>query len=298
MTWTQDYEQFAVVTDNTFETYTYSAPISEPPANRRYRWLLLVVTAMSTDPYQLMLNEFEVTVAGDVYSAATYLATGSVHAAVSAILDDCGLPDTARVDGVGTPTVTGYTTAPDFAWPVCADLADMTGCFVSAGRDSKITTDTHPYFAGTPAAALTWSKTLATSFAPDWPWGRMVSQVELPWLALDGGTGGTVKYPATPDEFGAVLSLEPQRFTGSAAALVAAEKRYWLARLPFGMTIEAAGAPLAARPGVAHGVTWQLDSAMLAMARTYLLDGVTHRLENQTLTTVVHGVQLNREDER
>ena len=195
ITWTQDYEQFGVVTGNTFETFTYVAPISEPPANRRYRWLLLVVTAMSADPYQMALNELEVTVAGDVYSSATYLATGTVYGAVAAILAGCGVPSGALIDGSGTPTVTGYTTAPDMAWQVCADLADMTGCFLSAGRDSKITIDTHPYFGGSPEIDTAWSKTLATSYAPDWPWGRMVSQVELPWLALDGGTGGTVKYP-------------------------------------------------------------------------------------------------------
>ena len=298
VTWTQDYEQFEVVTGNTFATYTYVAPIAEPPLNRRYRWLLLVVTAMSTDPYPFMLNEFEVTVAGDVYSAATYLATGTVYAAVAAILTGCGLPSGALVDGVGTPTVTGYTTAPDFAWPVCGDLADMTGCFVSAGRDSKITVDTHPYFAGTPSIVTNWSKTIATSFAPDWPWGRQVSQVELPWLALDGSTGGTVKYPTLPDAFGAIWKQEPQRFADAAAALVVAEKKYWLARLPFGAVIEAAGAPITARPGIAHGVAWQLDTAMLHLQRTYLLDSVTHRLEDFTLTTVVHGVQINREDER
>jgi hypothetical protein len=294
VSWTQDYDLLDTVTGNTDVAYTYTHAAS----NRRYRWLLLVVTAMSTDPYQMMLNELEVTVAGDVYSTATYLATGTVYAAAAAILTGCGLPSGALVDGVGTPTVTGYTTAPDFAWPVVSDLADMTGCFVSAGRDSKITVDTHPYFAGTPAVDTAWSKTFATSFAPDWPWGRMISQVELPWLALDGGTGGTVKYPTTPDEFGAVLTLDPQRFANATAALVAAEKRYWLARLPFGMVIEAAGAPLAARPGTAHSVTWQLDSAMLAMARTYLLDNVTHRLEGAALTTVLHGAQINREDER
>lgn len=298
ITWTQDYEQFEVVTGNAFATYTYVAPVGSPAPNRRYRWLLLVVTAMSTDPYQMMLNELEVTVAGDVYSAASYLATGTVYGAVAAILGGCGFPTGALVDGVGTPTVTGYTTAPDMAFPVCADLADMTGCFLSTGRDSKITVDTHPYFAGTPSSVQTWTKTLATSYAPDWPWGRMISQVELPWLALDGGTGGTVKYPPAPDEFGVILTLEPQRFADAAAALVAAEKKYWLARFPFGAVIEAAGAPISARPGVAHSVTWQLDTAMLAMARTYLLDSVTHRLEGNALTTVVHGVQINREDER
>ena len=298
VSWTQDYEQFEVVTGNTFATHTYVLPIAEPALNRRYRWLLLVVTAMTTAPYQMMLNEFEVTVAGNVYSAATYLATGDVYDAASAILDGCGIPDDARVDGTGTPTVIGYTTAPDFAWPVVADLADMTGCFVNAGRDSKLTVSVHPYFAATPSIDTTWSKTLAAAYEPDWPYGRMVSQIELPWLALTGDSGGTVKYPTTPDTFGAILKLEPQRFADAAAALVVAEKKYWLTRLPFGAVIETSGAPLAARPGVAHSVGWQLDTDMLAMARVYLIDNVTHRLENHTLTTVLHGVQINREDER
>jgi|WetSurMetagenome_2_1015567.scaffolds.fasta_scaffold08917_3 hypothetical protein len=294
VTWTQDYELFATVTGHNSATYTYAGT----PAQRRYRWLLLVVTAMTTNPYRLMVNELEVVTKGDIYSAATYLASGTVYEAVDAILDGCGIPDAARVDGTGTPTVSGYTTAPDMAWQVCADLADMTGCFIEVGRDSKMTVKVHPYFGGTPAIATTWSKTLATSYAPDWPWGRAIGQIELPWLALDGSGGGTVKYPATPDAFGMIAKLEQLRFADAAAALVVAEKKYWLARLPFGAVIEAAGAPLAARPGVAHSVAWQLDSAMLAMARTYLLDNVTHRLENHMLTTVVHGVQINREDER
>ena len=42
----------------------------------------------------------------------------------------------------------------------------------------------------------------------------------------------------------------PLRAVDAAAALVAATKRYWLARLPFGATIEATGAPWTARPGL------------------------------------------------
>ena len=296
--WSQDYDLLDTVTNNSMAAYSYVHPAAYPPPTRRYRWLLLLVTAMTTDPYQLMLNEFEVAVANDVYSAATYLASGTVFAAAQAILRGCGIPDGAIVDGTGTPTVTDYTTAPDAALPVLADLADMTSCFISVERDSKITVSVHPHFGATLSASVAWTKSTAMSYALDWPWGRAISQVELPWLSLDGSTGGTVKYPTVPDAFGDVLTLDPQRYADAAAALVGAEKRYWLTRLPFGAVIEAAGAPWSARPGVAHGVTWQLDSTMLALARTYLLDSVTHRIADSSLATVLHGVQYGREDER
>ena len=134
-TWTADYDLLATETTNTGLTYTYTH--SATP--KRYRWFLLVATAMGSQPYRLMLNEFKVQSTASVYSAATYLASGTVYQAAQAILRGCGIPDGAIVDGGSTPTVTDYTTAPDAALSVLADLADMTRCLISVGRDSKIT---------------------------------------------------------------------------------------------------------------------------------------------------------------
>jgi hypothetical protein len=92
------------------------------------------------------------------------------------------------------------------------------------------------------------------AYAPDWTWGRAIGQIELTWYSLDATVSGVVKYPATPDDFGEVARQGPIRAVDAAAALALATKRYWLARLPFGMTIEAAGAPLAAGPSLAANV--------------------------------------------
>jgi|WetSurMetagenome_2_1015567.scaffolds.fasta_scaffold05477_4 hypothetical protein len=293
--WALDYDLLATLTTNTSLSYTYTH--SATP--KRYKWFLLVATAMNTEPYRLMLNECKIQITGSVYSANTYLASGTVYQAAQAILRGCGIPDNAIVDGGSTPTVTDYTTAPDPALGVLADLADMTRCLISVGRDSKITITPHTYLgASTSSDAFTWTKTNATAFAPDWAWGRQVSQVALDWLSLDGTTSGTVYYPTAPDAFGEVLRFGPLRAVDAAAALVAATKRYLLARFPFGMTVEAAGAPWAARPGLAENVTWQLDPAMNAMSRTYYINSVDHRLHDFQLTTVIHGVQVGREDEK
>jgi hypothetical protein len=293
--WEADYVLLATETTNALETYVYDHGVTVPA---RYRWFLLVVTAMSTDPYRLMLNEFKVNTLGTVYSATTYLATGTVFAAAQAILQGCGIPDGAIVDGGSTPTVTDYTTAPDMVMAVLADLADMTGCLINIGRDSKITIGVHPLVGGIGSETIDWSKTTAAAYAPDWPWGRNVCQVEMEWLSLDGTTSGVTKYPATADAFGDVLRLGPIRTANAAAANAIAGTRYLLARYPFGATIQAAGAPLAARPGVAHGVNWQLGDLMLPMDRSYLIDSTDHRIGDGILTTVVHGLQWGRQDER
>ena len=298
VTWTQDYELLDTVTSNSSEAYLYTHPIAVPTPIRRYRWFLCVVTAMTTTPYQLAINELEIIVADDVYSATTYLASGTVFAAAQAILRGCGIPDGAIVDGGSTPTITDYTTAPDLARGVLADLGDMARVLFTVGRDSKITVANNPYLTGTPSSVITWTKTTASAYAPDWAWGRQIGQVNLTWFTLDGVTQSVTKYPTTPDVWGDVLQAGPVRVVDATAATTLAKKYYLLARLPFGATIEAAGAPLAARPGIAHGVTWQLDPDMLALARQYFLDSVDHRLHDSQLSTVVHGAQIGREDER
>ena len=224
--WSQDYDLLATVTGNTNEVYTYTH--SATP--KRYRWFLLVCTAMTTAPYRFMVNEFKVEVAGTVYSSVNLPGNGTVYAAASAIMAGCGLPTAACVDGGSTPTVIDYTTAPDPARGVLSDLADMTKCLCNVGRDSKLTVGSHPYFGTAVVDDNSWSKTHASAYAPDWAWGRNVGQVQVAWQSLDNTTSGTVKYPVPPDPFGDVLRVGPLRVADAAAALAQAELRYWLFR--------------------------------------------------------------------
>ena len=297
ISWSADWELVTSVRNNALATYTHT----HTGSNRRYRWLCAYCSEMTADPYRFMINEFRSLADGSAYDPGAYLASGTVADVAAKILDGVGIPVGARLAAVGgdnTPSISGITTAPDMAASVLSDLADMSGCAVIVEADSKVRTQLHPWFGGTPVISRTWTKTTAKQFEPEHKSGRDTGQIRVVWKALDGLSSGVARYPANPDTFGKVIQVGPYFCIDQAAADVAAEKRYWLARLPFGATVEAAGAPLDAQPCRAEGVNWLLDPDMLAMQRTYLLDSVDLRIERAALTVVVHGVQYGREDER
>jgi hypothetical protein len=293
--WTIGWTVLATVTNNAASTWTYTHSSSTD----RYKWFMLVPHDMTTDPYRFMLNEFGATVADYVYATDDYLASGTIYAAMEKILLALGVPTGAIIDGTGTPTVGNYTTAPTLATPVLADVADMSACLVSIGRDSKITIAAHPFW---PAASYTedleWTRATAKNMQADMANGRKVSQVIIAWETLDGLTSGTARYPANPDAFGEIQRIGPYRYVDQAAADAAAQKRYWQLRRPFGWTVEPTGAPWSVRPCVIQGLQWQLDSSMLATDRTHLVDTVTHRIAGGALESVVHLLQISRQDER
>jgi hypothetical protein len=292
--YTDDWDTLATVTGNAMATYTHTLG-----AATRYRHILQEISAMGTDPYRPMLNSIKVLADPSVF-ASGHLTSASVADAVTELLEAAGVPAGAIIDAGDTPTVDDYTTEPGMAWAIIADLADYTGCRVTVGRDSKVTIAADPYWsiAGIPAEAQNWTSLRVTAFEHGWQSGRTVGQVELDWVASDGNSRGTVRYPATKDFFGAVVRVGPYIYADAAAALVAAQKRYWQLRRPHGALVEAAGAPFANRAGEIHGALYTVDNDMQSIDRSYLVQSVDHAIENGALTSVFHLLQVSREDER
>ena len=107
-----------------------------------------------------------------------------------------------------------------------------------------------------------------------------------------------MRYPATRDFFGAVVRVGPYIYADAAAALVAAQKRYWQLRRPHGAMVEAAGAPFSNRAGEIHGALYTVDNDMQSIDRSYLAQSVDHAIEDGALTSVFHLLQVSRSDER
>jgi hypothetical protein len=293
--WFDSWTDLQDVSGNSANPYTYTIGT----ANKRYKWILIEATAMTTNPYRLMLNTVQLLADSSTINAAGQMAASTVYAIAKKILNNAGIPNGAIVDGGSTPTLDDITTAPGPAMRVLQDLMDLSGCYISVGPDSKITIGRHPLWtgAGYPSPAIAWTRTTLAEYTPDWAPGRDCGQIELQWQALDGSDRGVVRYPDVPDPYGEIIKVGPFLFADAAAALTAATKRYWQRRIKQAFTGKAAGAPIGAGPGLAYGVTWTLGNQASAMARTYFVDSVTHRLEVGGLETAFHGVQVGLEDE-
>jgi hypothetical protein len=293
-----DYDTLATVTGHA--TNTWEITLGTPT---RYRYILLLVKRMSVDPYRLCINRFRVNGDSAVYSTASFVVGGTVADVAGKVLDYAGVPSGAQLVAAGgdnTPADDDHTTAPDDAWAVLTDLANFAGCRVTVGRDSKITIERDPFWAATlpPFEVENWTKVTASALEVDWASGRDVGQVSIEWRLPDGTKQqDPVKYPAVQDDFGSVVHMGPLAYANLSAAQAAAQKRYWMLRRPFSALIEAVGAPWNTHAGQFHGLLWQLDSDMLPLDRTYMVRSVDHEVSDH-LTTVVHLLQVSREDER
>lgn len=290
-----DWTTLATVTGNADNPYTLT--LGSPT---RYKQLLIEIQAMSTDPYPASLNTVTVAPDTSVYRADINLASTTAGLVIQQVLRNAGIPSGAVSVTAGTATLTDQTTAQDGAWSVVADLAAFAGARVTVGRDSKVAVVNDPYWsiAGVPAETMEWTTLYAGAIEPDFANGLAVGQLELEWTGPTGDTAGIARYPTTPDSVGRIQREGPLYYANATAALAAATKRYWQARRPYGILLEAVGAPWTTRPGQVHGVQWQIDSTMLALNRSYMVTGVDHQIAGGALTSAVNVLQISREDER
>ena len=276
----------------TAETTTWSNTLATAT---RYRWVHVVVTAVSPSPARVQLAELRVYTDTSVEDPDTCIPDGDVYDMVAAIAALAGLPSGAVVDGGDTLELAGeFTSEPGTAWQVLADLADMTGSWVRCERDSKLLVYGVPPI-GDPADL---DMAVVAKFQFAWQSGQDVSQVELTWQAPDNSAKGTVWYPAEADPLGSKVVLGPKIFADAAAALAGARAEYWQARRKYEAVLELAQPTLTPRPGDDAIATWQIDDAAPALARACQVSAASFALQGGRLDTVLHVVQTDGESER
>jgi len=113
-----------------------------------------------------------------------------------------------------------------------------------------------------------------------------------------GDTQDNILYPTNLDAIGGKTHVGPYVYADATAALAGATKRYWQARRPHGVMVEAAGAPWNVNAGDACGVQVTLHSGMNALDRTYMTQNVTHSIDANALTSVFQVLQISRSDEQ
>ena len=292
--YTGDYSTLATVTSNSSAEYTIT-----PGSPARVRHLLIEISKMSEQPARPRINEIACTIDADVYGATT-LSGVKVGAAITAALDEMGIPSGAYTDAGDTLQVDNYTTASDSALAVLADLAEFTGSRVTVGRDSKITIGRDDYWpsGSTPTATQTYTRAHLATFEPVFRNGQQVAQVDLEWRNVDESESGREKHPSTKDPAGRALRIGPHVHASSSAAAAAAQKRYWMARRPYTVLGEFADEQHDRRPGEYHQLQWQIDEEMEEMDRTYMAVVVEHEIRDGRWRTVGQWVQISREDER
>lgn len=291
--YTADFTDLATVTDNADET---AIILLWPSA--RYHHILIEVTAMTTDPYRLMLNEVELHADLSVYASTRTVTTATIAEAIWYLLALAGFPVAAYLDISDTPTVIDYTTAGGMCGGVCADLADYGGCRFAVGRDSKITVQKDPFWASVapPTENVEWLKALASSLDAEMAHGLNVSQVALSWRDATNATQGVVRYPTTAANIGEVVEIGPYYYADATAALAGATKRFWQLRRPYGVLVAAAGPAWLRDAGEGMGIYWQAVAGNV-LDRLYLAQQAQHACQGGVVESVFTMLQISGSDE-
>lgn len=267
----------------------------------RYQWILIVITAMETQPYRACINGIEITNDSGVYNTARVLSSADAADVIERVLENSGIPSAAITDNGSTSAVDALTTASDYAASVASDLAELTRTRITVDRCSAIDLDPDPIFDGTssyPAA----SGTLDNGDLLDWNFGwdlnRTISQVELLWKDTSGIEQDSVFFPSGPVADGRKVRAGPYIYANAGAAAAGAEKLFYTRRVPFDISAEIADSGRTYRPGQVYTFTWPVDSEMSAMSRKGLIISADHRIGNGAWKTVVHALQIGRTDRR
>jgi hypothetical protein len=125
-----------------------------------------------------------------------------------------------------------------------------------------------------------------------------VGRIELPWRNADNTTTGTAYYPATTDALGESKKVKQYYCADADAAYLKAKKLYWKERCPYGVLVEANGAPRTTTSGEVCRITISADSRNVVLNRPFMIQQAQHRFENQALSSVFSLLQIGREDER
>jgi len=288
------------ISTNTAQDATRPSPAFSPGV--RYQWILIVITAMETQPYRACINGIEITNDSGVYNSNRLLSGADAADVISRVLQNGDVPSAAITDNGSTSSVDNLTTAADYAASVASDLAELTRTRITVNRDSSIDLDPDPIFDGTtsyPAAISTLDNGDLLDWNFDWDLNRTVGQIELLWKDTSGVEQESVFFPAggpTPD--GRRVRVGPYIYANSTAAAAGAEKLFYTRRVPFDISAEIADIGRTYRPGQVHAFTWPVDSEMSAMSRKGVIISADHRIGDGAWKTVVHALQIGRTDRR
>lgn len=293
--WQDDYTLLDTVTAAPSGDYTLALVPS-----LRYRYILIVVTAMATDPYRLAINELKLTADLSVFSTTGTLESGTIIQAQQQLLAAAGFPSGAVVASLlGLDEVDDYTTDSGMCGPLVADLADYGGARYATARDSKAVLLKDSYWRGgaLPTEIIDWDKSLAVALDAEMEHGLSVGQVVMTWRNAAGTDKGTVRYPPTAAALGEPTEIGPYIYADAAAALTGAAKRYWQLRRPYGALVPAAGPAWRVEAGDAVGVGWSAATGGL-LDRTYLAQQARHGPDGPgALASVFQLLQISGESE-
>lgn len=267
----------------------------------RYQWILIVITAMETQPYRACINGVEITNDSGVYNTARVLSSADAADVIERVLENSGIPSAAITDNGSTSAVDALTTASDYATAVASDLAELTRTRITVDRCSAIDLNPDPIFDGTtsyPAASGTLDNGDLLDWNFEWDLNRTISQIELLWKNTSGVEQDSVFFPSGPVADGRRVRVGPYIYANSTAAAAGAEKLFYTRRVPFDISAEIADSGRTYRPGQIYTFTWPVDSEMSAMSRKGLVISADHRIGNGAWKTVVHALQIGRTDRR
>jgi hypothetical protein len=294
--WTDSWTSLFSVSNYSGSIYT-SASV---PAPNRYKWVMMVVDKMSgNDPYRMMVNEFRTYAGSTVFG--NHLNSGTIADTASLLLSNGGFPGGAFSASAGLTTTYNYTTDTGFAGQVCADLADFGNCRFDVGRDSKVNIYADPYWSAPaydlPATQVSWNVLNVTSIDADYKPGTEVGQVQLSWRAPDSATVNTVYYPSTLTGLGQTVKLGPYILVDTNAANDKARKEYWKRRSPYGVLVEANGAPFSYRAGQMCELHLSASDASVVVHRNYVIQQAQYQIEENKLQATFTVLQVGKEDE-
>lgn len=290
-----DYEVTNTVTGHVTSSHTQTL------TDNRAKTVLLEIQKMTTDPARPRINRLKALVDPDYFDSSNWLSGGeTIEELIEQVGVNAGLSTAIVITTGGGATPAGFTTAIEKAWAVMVSAAEMGGSSIRVARDSQIHVAPDDFWTeavGGYTPDYTWTRTNVSSAEMLRTGGGMVSQVKLTWETPDGSDGGVAMWPSTPARLGSVLEIGKFYFANSTAATLAARKKYFISRYPYEFVVTLATGDIDVEARQLALLQWQFADDMQATDRLLLVRQVQQYVEGQTLGTVAHCIQIDRESD-
>lgn len=290
-----DYEVTNTYTSQSAASHTQSL------SNNRAATVLLEIQKMTVNAARPRVNRLKALVDPAYFDASQWLSGGeTVEELIEQIAVNAGISTSLVLVTGGGAAPLGFTTAIDNAWSVMASVAELGGSWIQTTRASKLEVFPDDFWVesvGGYTPAYTWDVDNVHSVEMIRNGGAQVSQVKITWETPDGNDGGVAVWPTTKADLGAVLEMGPLYFATEAGAILAARKRYYLSRYPYEFMVTLAEGDLDVEPRQIGLLEWKFANDMQNVGRHLLIRQVEHYVEQQTLHTVIFGIQIDRESD-
>jgi hypothetical protein len=280
---------------------TSSDEVIHSASPTRVKAMLIEFMKMTLDPARPRLNTLYARVDPAYYDGDHWLTGGeTVGELIAQLVANALFPAGSVSVTAGGAVSTGHATEIGNTRQVMMDLADFGGSVIVCGLDSKLTIApdafwTLPLLSPTPTH--TWTRTTAASANKDNRSGSTWKQVRLSWRTPDGSASGTAIWPSQPAWKGVTAEIDEMLYASQSAAESSARRRFWMAKYPYTMSIELAEGDLTVHARQVQRLIWQFAGEMQPVDRLLMVTAVDHLIENQVLTTMVEGLQVDREIE-